>query len=75
MGKLLLLLLLVIVAAFVWRKLGVRASGRRSAAPAERAAEQMVACEHCGLHVPSSEAVREGEHAYCCAEHRRRAGR
>jgi uncharacterized protein len=33
--------------------------------------EQMVACAHCGLHVPESEAVRGGGSVYCCDEHRR----
>jgi uncharacterized protein len=30
----------------------------------------MVDCAHCGLHLPASEALRDGAHAYCCAEHR-----
>lgn len=33
--------------------------------------ERMVACAHCGVHVPESEVVREGEAVYCCEEHRR----
>ena len=41
--------------------------------PARRAAKQqpMQACAHCGVHVPDSEAVRDGELYYCSAEHRR----
>jgi len=33
--------------------------------------EQMVACAHCGLHVPESESVRGGGSFYCSEEHRR----
>jgi len=33
--------------------------------------EQMVACAHCGLHVPESEGVRAGGGFYCSDEHRR----
>jgi uncharacterized protein len=32
--------------------------------------EQMVACAHCGLHVPESEGVRAGGF-FCSEEHRR----
>ena len=36
---------------------------------------QMVACAHCGLHLPESEAIRTSADAgpvfYCCAEHAR----
>ena len=34
-------------------------------------AEQMVACAHCGLHVPESEGVRGNGALYCSDEHRR----
>lgn len=42
------------------------------AEPADTAAaEKMVACAHCGIHLPESEAVR-GQNAlpYCCDAHR-----
>jgi uncharacterized protein len=35
------------------------------------AAEPMVACARCGLHVPRSESVEADGRHYCCAEHRR----
>ncbi len=38
---------------------------------AEPAFEQMVACAHCGLHVPESEGVKGGGQFYCSDEHRR----
>jgi uncharacterized protein len=30
----------------------------------------MVACLHCGTHLPESEAVKGRHGAYCCDEHR-----
>ena len=33
--------------------------------------EQMVACAHCGVHVPESEGVMGGGHFFCSEEHRR----
>jgi uncharacterized protein len=74
MGRLLLLILLAVVALFVWRKLTARAAGM-PAAKDERPAEAVVACAHCGLHVPASEALRDGDHVYCCPEHLRRGSR
>jgi uncharacterized protein len=68
-----LLLLILAIAAAWWL---VRGSRRRDAARdvGEAAPEQMVNCSHCGLYLPQSEAIREGNKFYCCAEHRRLAG-
>jgi len=68
----LLLLILVFVAVW-WLAKGFRrkdAAGDASAA----APEQMVTCGHCGLHLPRSEAIGEGDRFFCCTEHRRLAG-
>jgi len=32
----------------------------------------MVRCAHCGIHLPSSEAVLGGDESYCCDAHRLR---
>lgn len=48
--------------------------GAQAEAPtrnAEPAFEPMLACAHCGLHVPESEGVKGGGHFYCSDEHRR----
>jgi uncharacterized protein len=34
----------------------------------------MVTCGHCGLYLPQTEAIVEGDRYFCCAEHRQRAG-
>lgn len=68
MGKLLLVLLVVaLVGAIAW-------NWRRSRAGlgADRAPRlgTMVACAHCGLHIPASEALMLDERPYCSASHR-----
>ncbi|NML25434.1 PP0621 family protein [Zoogloea dura] len=53
---------------------GRPASGGAPADTPERAGpaiEQMVACAHCGLHVPESEGLKSGGQFYCSDEHRR----
>ena len=76
--------LLIAVAAFLWfnhakrQRLRQRPPPAAKAAPAEnppenQASEQMVACAHCGLHVPRSDAVTttDGAAVYCSQAHRR----
>ncbi|MBE0625659.1 MAG: hypothetical protein IH606_12695 [Burkholderiales bacterium] len=70
MGKY-LLLIFVIVAAW-WLAKGFRRKDAAGDAPAA-APEQMVNCAHCGVYLPQSEAIREGDRFYCCNEHRRLA--
>jgi uncharacterized protein len=63
-----------IVIAFVywaWRR-------SRSASPAQNQAEaapqDMVACAHCGIHLPHTEAIRGTNGQYCSTAHRSAAG-
>ena len=71
MSKLLLLILIAI--AVWWLARGVRRKDANKVAP-DATSEQMVNCSHCGLYLPQSEAIAEGDKFFCCAEHRRRAG-
>ncbi len=73
--KYVVLLLVLAVVYGVWR------SQNRPSAPPRRPSpprpplpppQDMVACQHCGLHLPRSEALTHGEHCYCCTEHQRR---
>ena len=34
-----------------------------------RAAENMVRCEKCGLHIAEREAIKKGEHYFCSTQH------
>lgn len=33
--------------------------------------EDMVCCARCGVHLPRSECITEGDNCYCCEAHRR----
>lgn len=71
MSKFLLLILALL--AVWWLAKGFRRKDAAKDAP-EAAPEQMVTCSQCGLYLPQSEAIAEGDKFFCCAEHRRRAG-
>lgn len=46
-------------------------AARSAAASSEGAAEKMVGCAHCGIHLPLSEALTGADQRhYCCEEHR-----
>lgn len=68
-------LLLFVFLAVVWwswskrQKSGSDASPQQSPAP-----EKMVACGHCGVHMPESEAIVAGDRVYCSEAHRLAAG-
>jgi len=71
--KYLVLLAVLVVAFGIWR------SRRRSEAASSGEArrplalpQDMVACAHCGVHVPQADAVVLAGHAFCSAEHRDR---
>lgn len=75
MGRILFWALLALAAYALWR--GWQRAQRRTRVAAERRAavtgESMVACRVCGLNVPRSEAVVDGEHSYCSEAHRHQA--
>ncbi|ATE60954.1 PP0621 family protein [Thauera sinica] len=47
-----------------------RAAGGEKAGKTRRRVEHMVECAHCGVHVPESEGVRDGERFFCSEAHR-----
>jgi uncharacterized protein len=60
--KYLLLIALAVALLWWWRTMGRRASGRGPENKAARATpvpppDDMVACRHCGLHLPRAEAL------------------
>jgi uncharacterized protein len=77
--KFLLIIVVVIVAA--WLLLGRRGPGKGAgknadakAAPKKAAAQTMLACSHCGVHLPEAEALRDGSGRPFCTEAHRLAG-
>ena len=68
--KYLLVLAVVAIAVGIWRSQRTSATTPPHARPRPLAPpHDMVACAHCGVHVPRSEALVQGRNAYCCAEH------
>ena len=72
MGKLLLILAAAAVVYFLIRSYQ-RSLRRRDAPPPARgaAAEDMVRCARCGVHLPRSESLLAGGEFFCSEEHRR----
>lgn len=70
--KYVLVALVVMIAIGIWRN-----NRRKAAAPTPRpkprlrTPEDMVVCAHCGVHLPSSDAITSPDHTpYCSTEHR-----
>lgn len=72
MGRILFFVLLGIAAYLAWRwmRLQGRADAGAARPPAAPAAEAMVRCAHCGVHLPRSEAIVVAGQTFCCEEHR-----
>lgn len=74
MTKLLVLVLVVVLVLWLMKGRGRGVPERPAARPEEGGAaggpQPMVACAHCGVHLPRTEALLLGERAYCCAAHR-----
>lgn len=66
--KYLLLIAFVAVVWWVWKKRSAKPGS--SSAPAARAPEAMVACAHCGVHLPKSDSVSENSVHFCSDAHR-----
>ena len=68
MSKLIFLLLAVAVA---WMVLKGHRKSKRERPPPAPAAEDMVQCAHCGVHLPRSESRAANEKYFCSDEHLR----
>jgi uncharacterized protein len=71
------LLVLLVVGIGLWSLLsrlrgkGHGGGGRLRPRKAKAAPVVMVACAHCGLHLPAADALPEGARLYCSDAHRR----
>jgi uncharacterized protein len=73
MGRILFFVLLG-VAAWLALRVWQRSAARKEVGGERRQAleaEPMESCAQCGLNVPRSEAIADGERWYCSEEHRR----
>ncbi len=65
------LVLLLLMGVLVWRWRSWRASAVQKPAPATPPKTiAMLACQHCGLHVPVTDAIHGSQGSYCCVDHR-----
>lgn len=72
--KYLVLLIVLGLAYLVWRNQRIAPAPPPRPAPLP-APQDIVACVHCGVHIPRSEALTQGALHYCCMEHQRADGR
>ncbi|MYN15060.1 hypothetical protein GSY71_18140 [Pusillimonas sp. TS35] len=80
MGKVLFWVVLIIGIMLLVRIIAhnkARSAANAAPRPAPKAgpSETMVRCEHCGIHLPRSEAVLIGGHTWCSQEHARLGAR
>ncbi|HPO19859.1 MAG TPA: PP0621 family protein [Rubrivivax sp.] len=66
------LVVLLVVVGVAWLLLRTRSRDRvRRAPPGPQAkAREVVACRHCGVHLPRDESVADATGSYCSHEHR-----
>ena len=73
MGKALLWIVIILaaltVARIVCRQTGARRHPHASGKTAAKNAEAMLRCEHCGIHLPRSEALLLGGKTWCSSDH------
>jgi uncharacterized protein len=69
--KAILLLLALLLAYWVFIRDKLVARRGHASKPDATRTETMIACAHCGIHVPEGDAVTGGGHHYCCDEHRK----
>lgn len=70
MGQLLRIIVILLGLWLVLTIIKRALSSRRNPAPDKPVVAKMVACAHCGVHIPEPEAIRDGDRYYCSEEHR-----
>jgi uncharacterized protein len=71
MGRLLVLILLVVAAVWLVRRALHSPVPRQGRGQKPASADELVACAHCGVHLPRSEARLVAGGLYCSEEHAR----
>lgn len=71
MAKIVLIVLGLVLVYWILKRYR-RGVDTNSQAPRAKNAEDMVRCEHCGVHLPRSESITAGGRFFCTSEHRDR---
>ena len=69
MSKIILLVLDLLLVYWVLK--AYRRRDRHERSPEGAGGEDMVRCQHCGVHLPRSESLTTRGHFYCSADHQR----
>ncbi len=69
------LIRIIVIAAVIWLAYVLFKrwlAGKTQSPPgtSSRPQERMVKCAYCGVHIPESQALRNGANSYCSPEHR-----
>ena len=70
MSRLFLFFAIAVVVYLLIRSYRKNVTGKNVHGQDEAAAEDMVRCAHCGVHLPKGESVQADGHFFCGAEHR-----
>jgi uncharacterized protein len=72
MFKWLIFIFLGYVVYLYWQRRQLPRPKRGRDSSQSKGPERMVACTHCGIHLPESESLSDDDRrSYCCEEHRR----
>ncbi len=70
MGRILLLILLLIISIAIIKAMKRRLAQQKSKPlPKENKKKDMLKCQHCAVHIPEDQAIRQGDKVYCSLEH------
>ena len=75
MGQLLRIIIILIGLWLVLQIIKRALASRNNPSPRQPSLANMIACDHCGVHIPESEAIRDGTKVYCCEEHQKAANK
>ena len=74
MAKIFLVIVVFVAVYFIVRAYARALTAKRMEEESEKAAEDMVRCAHCGVHLPRGDSVTAGDHSFCSKEHRQLHG-
>lgn len=73
MNKIVVVILVTVLVVYLVRRMAGNRAGQAKVPPPagkNKAAEDMVRCQACGVNLPRSEALMSQGRFYCCDEHR-----